>query len=64
MKLIVCLLLRHLWVVVEVKSMIVSRVDVWNTIFRLVKHVMGLDPPSRIHLPLLLHMILLVPYLV
>ena len=35
MKLNVRLLLRHLRVMVEVKSVIVSRMDVWNAIFRL-----------------------------
>ena len=64
MKLNVRLLLRHLRVMVEVKSMIVSRMDVWNPIFRLRKHVMGLDPSSRVHLLLLLHLILLMPSLV
>lgn len=64
MKLNVRLLLRHLRVMVEVKSMIVSRMDVWNPIFRLRKHVMGLDPSSRVHLLLLLHLILLMPTLV
>ena len=64
MKLNVRLLLGHLWVMVEVKSMIVSWMDVWNAIFRLWKHVMGLDPSSRIHLLLLLHMILLMPSLI
>ena len=49
---------------IEVKSMIVARMDIRNAIFRLLKHVMGLDPSSCIHLPLLLHLIVLISSLV
>ena len=60
----ICLLLGHPRMMIEVKSMIVARMDIRNAIFRLLKHVMGLDPSSCIHLPLLLHLIVLISSLV
>ena len=58
------LLLGHPRVMIEMKPMVVARVDIWNAIFWMVKHVLGLDPSSCVHLLLLLQLIVLMSSLV